>query len=136
PLYGDVLDYKALQSAIARSVAGARYTKLAAWTFVALTGFSGAVALLAALRALTVLYGMRLWVGIVALLAYLYALMIAMVAEWVSLAAVGVHLWVFAAAIPLWTLWLLVRGLVDGSLLPRQAAVLGAGWALFAAALA
>jgi hypothetical protein len=134
PLYADVVDDQALKGAVAGALAASPLTTLVAWTYAVLVGFSSAVALLAGLRALTVLCGMRLWLAIVALLAYLWLVMVAIIVKWVSTAAIGVHLWAFAIAIPLSTLWLLVRAVADRSLLPPHAVVLGVAWALFAGA--
>jgi hypothetical protein len=136
PLMGDAVDYRALESGMAHAVTAASYGQLAAWAFVSLAALSAAVALLAALRALTVLYGMRIWIGIVALLLYLWLVMFAVILKWLGTAAIGVHLWAFALAIPLGTSWVLVRAVTDASLRPKQAAFLCASWALFVTALA
>jgi hypothetical protein len=62
--------------------------------------------------------------------------MFAVILKWLGTAAIGVHLWAFAIAVPLGTSWVLVRAVTDASLRPKQAAFLCASWALFVTALA
>ena len=61
PLDGYLIDYVSLKSALAGAIAAASYANLAAGLFAALVSFISVVALLAAIRALNVLYGVRLW---------------------------------------------------------------------------
>jgi hypothetical protein len=140
PLYGRVVDAAGLATAVARTFAAFSYAELTAGAFVGLVAFSSVVALSAAIRALTARYGLRLWIGAVALLVYLLFVMLALAQEWLSAAqsaaVIGAHLWAVAVAIPVGTFWIVTRTLADGSLRPVDAAILAVVWLLFVAALA
>ena len=102
-------------------------------TVVGLVVFSTVLALLAAVRAFAVVYGTRIWVVTLGLGLYAIFVMFAVGTERWSNAAIGLHLWALAAAIPVATGFVMVRTVVERILRPRHAAAALAIWGAFMA---
>ncbi len=124
-----------LQQALAVTLAASSAAQVASFIFVALVGFATLVALLAAIRAFSVLYGLRLWLGALALAAYGIFFLVAVAADWWGGRVVGAHLWALAATIVLGTAFALRRALVESVLGRKQLLAIAAGWVAFAAVL-
>jgi hypothetical protein len=67
------------------------------------------------------------------LVAYAIGLTIAVAGGYIGGAAIGVHLWVIAIAIPVGTIFVFRSALADGVLTGRQLTVASMAWLLFAA---
>jgi hypothetical protein len=90
------------------------------------------LALLAAIRAFASSYGWRLWFGALGLVVYSVVVAIAVAGGLVGGAAIGIHLWAIAIAIPVGTAWVFRSALAGGVLTSRQLTVASLGWLLFA----
>lgn len=123
PLYHDGAAaslWHALAARPAAQVAGAAVLGVAAFTTV--------IALLATVRAVGAIYGLRLWLGAVAVVAYTIALAFAVATQHLSEAAIGVHLWALAVAIPVGTGYAVVRVLAARVLRAGQLLAIAAAW--------
>lgn len=135
PLFKGVVDFAPMQRALLGTLAQWSVVRIVAAAVAAITIFATFVALLAAVRALSARYGLRLWLGVVAIAAYLLAFAFFGAGRPWQAPAIGAHLWVLAVSIPVLTLAAAAYALVARALLPRQAAWIGAAWVVFAAAL-
>ena len=133
PLAGADTVFATLREAIAASLRAVPIERLAGIAIIGLVALSTIVALLAAIRAFAAVYGNRLWLGALGLGLYAIFVLFAISTERWSEAAVGLHLWALAAAIPAGTVLAMVRALTERILLPRHAAVALAVWGAFIA---
>lgn len=113
PLVGTETPLATLPERLAASVQAIPAGRLAGVTVVGLVVFSTALALLATIRAFAVVYGTRLWVVMLAVGLYAIFVMFAVGTDLWGPAAIGIHLWALAVAIPVATGFVMVRALVD-----------------------
>lgn len=90
------------------------------------------LAFLATIRAFASSYGWRLWFGALGLALYAIGVAIAVARGWLDGAAIGVHIWAVAVAIPAGTVFVFRRALAGGILKYRQVAAASLLWLLFA----
>jgi hypothetical protein len=133
PLVGAEPALATLPERIASSVHAVPVARLAGVTVVGLVEFSTVLALLAAVRAFAVVYGTRLWVVTLGLGLYAIFVMFAVGTERWSSAAIGIHLWALAGAIPVATGFVMVRAVMERILRPRDAGAALAIWGAFIA---
>ena len=131
PLVGAETSLGMLPERIAASVQAIPAGRLAGVTVVGLVVFSTVVALLATIRALAAVYGARLWVTVLGLGLYAIFVMFAVGTDRWSPAAIGIHLWALAAAIPIATAFVMVRAVVERIVRPRDAVAALAIWGAF-----
>ncbi len=122
PLVGAETALATLPERITASLRAVPLGRLAGVTVVGLVAFSTVLALLAAIRAFAVVYGTRVWGVTLGLGLYAIVVMFAVGTERWSTAAIGIHLWALAAAIPVATGFVMVRAVVERILRPRDAA--------------
>lgn len=84
-------------------------------------------------RAFAVVYGTRVWVVTLGLGLYAIFVLCAVGTERWSSAAIGIHLWALAAAIPVATGFVMVRVVAERILRPRNAGAALAIWGVFIA---
>jgi hypothetical protein len=133
PLAGADTVFATLPGTIAASLRAVPIARLLAVAAIGLVALSTVVALLAAIRAFSVLYGKRLWLGALGLGLYAIFVQFAVATDRWSGAAVGLHLWALAAAIPAGTAFAMVRALAARSVLARHAVAALIIWGAFAA---
>jgi hypothetical protein len=121
-----------LWSALASSLGGWSGTRLAATAALMVVALTTVVALLATVRAFSVLYGLRLWLGALATVLYLVVFVFLVATDHWSFAVVGAHFWVVAVAVPLATAFVMVRALADRILRPAQVLTMIIAWLAFA----
>jgi hypothetical protein len=107
--------------------------RLAAAVVVDLVLFSTAICFLTALRALSVLYGRRLWLAMLAVALYSLALVAALITDHLDGAVISAHLWAVAIAIPIGTVMAFAGALRDRVLTPRHVVTALVLWLAFAA---
>jgi hypothetical protein len=125
--------FATFREAIAASLRAVPIARLVGFAIMGLVTLATVVALLAAIRAFAAVYGKRLWLGALGLGLYAIFFLFAILTERWSEAAVGLHLWAVAAAIPAGTAFAMVRALTERIVLPRHAAVALAVWGAFIA---
>jgi hypothetical protein len=128
PLAGAGTAFATLPEIIAVSVRAAPIARVAGIVVIVLVALTTFVAMLAAIRAFSVVYGKRLWIGALGLGLYAIFVLFAIGTDRLSGAAIGLHLWAVAAAIPAGTVLAGARALVDRIMLPRHAAAVLAIW--------
>ncbi len=133
PLVGAETALATLPERIAASLRAMPLGRLAGVTVVGLVAFSTVLALLAAIRAFAVIYGTRIWVVTLGLGLYAIFVMFAVGTERWSGAAIGIHLWALAAAIPVATGFVMMRAVAERILRPRDAGTALAIWGAFIA---
>jgi hypothetical protein len=131
PLVGADAALATLPERIAASLHAVPVGRLAGVTAVGLVEFSTVLALLAAIRAFAVVYGKRVWIVMLGLGLYAIFVMFAVETERWSSAAIGIHLWALAAAIPVATGFVMVRAVMERILRPRDAGAALAIWGAF-----
>jgi hypothetical protein len=129
PLAGANTVLATLPETIAVSLGAIPALRLLGIPAVGLVAFSTGIALLAAIRAFGVVYGKRIWLGLLGLGLYSIFAMFAILTERWSSAVLGAHLWTVAAAIPAVTVFVMARAVTQRILLPRQAGIAVAVWA-------
>ena len=129
PLLGEGQGHGLRALAVQLQNSGLRLVSAVTVGFVML---ASVLALLAAMRAFASWYGWRLWFGLFGLAVYSVGLTIAVARDWIGGAAIGVHLWAVAIAIPIGTIFVFGRALARGILTPRQVGVASLAWLLFA----
>lgn len=132
PLAGAGTVFATLPVTIAASLRAIPIARLLGVAAIGLVVLSTVVALLAAIRAFSVVYGNRLWFAVLGLGLYAIFVLFAVGTDRWSGAAVGLHLWAFAAAIPAGTAFVIVRALAARSVQPRHAVVALIIWGAFA----
>jgi hypothetical protein len=133
PLAGADSAFATLPEIIAASLRAAPIERLVGVAIIGLLALSTFVALLAAIRAFSVVYGKRLWLGALGLSLYAIFVLVAVATDRWSGAAVGLHLWAVAVAIPVGTVLAGVRALAERIVLPRHATVVLAIWGVLTA---
>ena len=133
PLAGADTVFATLREAIAASLRAVQIERLVGIAIIGLVALSTIVALLAAIRAFAAVYGTRLWLGALGLGLYAIFVLFAISTERWSEAAVGLHLWALAAAIPAVTVFAMVRTLTERVVRPRHATTALAVWGVFIA---
>lgn len=133
PLAGADTAFATLPRAIAASLRAVPIARVTAVAAIGLVALSTVVALLAAIRAFSVVYGKRLWIGALGVGLYAIFVLFAVATDRWSGAAVGLHLWALAAAIPAATAFAMVRALEARVVLPRYVAAALVLWGAFAA---
>jgi hypothetical protein len=123
PLYGG-----AGAAPIWRALAARPASELAGVVVLGVVGFATVIALLATVRAIGAIYGLRLWLGALAVVAYAIGLAFAVATDYLSPAAIGAHLWAVALAIPVGTAYVIVRALAARVLRAGQLLAIAAAW--------
>ena len=133
PLAGADTTFAAAPRAIAALLRAVPIARLVGVAAIGLVALSTVVALLAAIRAFSVVYGKRLWLGTLGLGLYAIFVMFAVGTERWSSAAIGIHLWALTAAIPVATGFVMVRAVAERILRPRDVGAALAIWGAFIA---
>jgi hypothetical protein len=123
PLVGADTALATVPRAVAASLRAAPIMRVAGILMIGVVTLSTIVALLAAFRAFSVLYGKRLWLGALGLCLYGIFGLFAIATERWSGAVIGLHLWALAAVVPAGTVFAMVRALKERIVLPHHAAV-------------
>jgi hypothetical protein len=131
PLLRDIHDYGS-PTALALELMQTHGLRAMSAAVIGLCLLATALALMAAARALASAYGWRLWVGALAVLLYVIAMLIGVAREWIDAAVIDAHLWALAIAIPVATLLVSLRVLAGGVLTARQAVVVSIIFLVFA----
>jgi hypothetical protein len=128
PLAGADTSLATVPQSVAASLRAAPIMRVAGILMMGFVTLSTVVALLAAFRAFSVLYGKRLWLGALGLCLYGIFGLFAIATERWSGAVIGLHLWALAVVIPAGTVLAMVRALKERIVLPRHAVVAVAIW--------
>jgi len=111
-----------------RALAGRPAAQVAGVVVLGVAAFATVIALLATVRALGAIYGTRLWLGALAVVAYAIGLAFAVATDVVSEAAIGAHLWAVAVAIPIGTGYVSVRAVAARVLRAGQLLAIAVAW--------
>ena len=120
-------------SSLWRVLAARPVSELAGLLVLGVAAFATVIALLATVRTLGAIYGMRLWLGALAVVTYSIGLAFAVATDVVSQAAIGAHLWAIALTIPIGTGYVIVRALGARVLGAGQLLAIAAAWIALAA---